>query len=318
MTWKNYGLAVVAVGVLLGCKKDEDDGLVSVPPRDIDEVAIENDAEIREFLQTHFYNYEDFITQDAGFDFTIRIDTIAGENADKTPLIEQVKTQVLTVDNEELGLEETSGAVQHTLYYLTVRDGEGPMPTIADSVLVKYQGSLLNGTVFDGVSNYIWQHLPNYLRGYSNAVAQWHSGTQDALVQFSDGTSRYANAGIGLVIMPSGLAYFNDSKAAIPAYSPLMFTIEMGVIIEDTDADGDGIPSIMEDLNGNKYLYDDNTDKKKEESGFGRVLIPNFLDSDDDGDGTPTRDEITIVDGVISFPDSDGDGTPDYLDPDTK
>ncbi|MFM1879687.1 MAG: hypothetical protein RLZZ241_2553 [Bacteroidota bacterium] len=318
MTWKKHALFLLIAGTVIGCKKDDGDGLVSIPPRDIDEVALENDAEIQEFLQTHFYNYEDFLNPPVGFDYSIQIDTIAGDNSGKTPLANQVQALVLNVDNVELGLEQVSGEVPHTLYYLSIRDGEGPIPTVADSVLVQYEGSLLDGTVFDGVSNYIWQHLPNYLRGYSNAVAQWHSATLEGLEQFGDGTSRYNNSGIGLVIMPSGLAYFNSAKGTIPAYAPLIFKIEMGLIVEGTDADGDGIPSIMEDLNGNKYLYDDNTDKKKEESGFGRVLIPNFLDADDDGDGTPTRDEIEIVNGVISFPDADGDGIPDYLDADTK
>ena len=54
-------------------------------------------------------------------------------------------------------------------------------------------------------------------------------------------------------------------------------------------------------------------------AGFGRVLIPNFLDPDDDGDGKRTRDEIVIgADGSLSFPDSNGNGIPDYLDPTTK
>jgi hypothetical protein len=318
MTCKKYCLALLLLGLVWSCNKDDDNGVVSVPPRPIDEVSIENDTEIQEFLRTHFYNYEDFLNPSQDFDYAIRIDTLAGENADKTPLLEQVLTQTITVDNDELGLSEVSGDVAHTLYYITVRSGEGPTPTVADSVLVRYEGSLLNGTVFDGVSNYIWQHLPNYLRGYQNAISQWKSGTQEGLVQSGDGTSRYTNGSIGLMIMPSGLAYYNDAKAAIPAYAPLIFKVEMGLIIEDTDADGDGIPSILEDLNGNNYLYDDNTDIKKEESGFGRVTIPNFLDSDDDGDGIRTRDEISIIDGVLSFPDTDGDGIPDYLDPDTK
>jgi len=205
------------------------------------------------------------------------------------------------------------------VYYLSARNGEGLSPTVADSVLVRYEGNTLDGQVFDGVSNYVWQQLPSFLRGYQIALSAWHAGTEDQLVQNPDGTSRYANAGVGLMVMPSGLGYFNSSSGSIPAYSSLMFKVELGQVIEDTDADGDGIPSILEDLNGNNYLYDDNTDQKQEESGFGAVLIPNFLDSDDDVDGTRTRDEIVINEaGSIPFPEADGDGTPDYLDPDTK
>ena len=86
-----------------------------------------------------------------------------------------------------------------------------------------------------------------------------------------------------------------------------------------TDHDGDGIPSIDEDLDGDGYLYNDNTDEEAERNAFGAFLTVNFLDSDDDGDGTPTREEIIInADGSITYPDSNNNGIPDYLDPDTN
>jgi hypothetical protein len=79
-------------------------------------------------------------------------------------------------------------------------------------------------------------------------------------------------------------------------------------VVNDLDHDNDGIPSWMEDLNGNGYLLDDDTD------GDG---VPNYIDNDDDGDGVLTIDEIIVhPDGTIEFPDYNNDGTPDYLDPD--
>ena len=63
----------------------------------------------------------------------------------------------------------------------------------------------------------------------------------------------------------------------------------------------------MEDLNGNQYLMDDDTD------GDG---VPNYMDPDDDGDRRLTRDEIIIhEDGTLEFPDKNNNGIPDYLDP---
>ena len=73
----------------------------------------------------------------------------------------------------------------------------------------------------------------------------------------------------------------------------------------------------MEDLDGNGYLFDDNTDLDSERNA-GVLPLADFRDSDDDDDGIPTRDEIEIdANGNITFPDSDGDGTPDYRDPDS-
>jgi len=76
------------------------------------------------------------------------------------------------------------------------------------------------------------------------------------------------------------------------------------------DDDNDGIPSILEDINGNGDLTDDDTD------GDG---IPNYLDADDDGDNVLTEDENPDPndDGDLSDAlDTDSDGIPNYLDED--
>ena len=66
-------------------------------------------------------------------------------------------------------------------------------------------------------------------------------------------------------------------------------------------------------------LINDNTDEDN---------LPNYVDADDDNDGTLTRDEITLSDtalddgiviaGEITFYDDDGDGIPNHLDPDDR
>jgi len=60
MLWKRFCVVLVGIGLLSGCGEDDGIDVEIVPPRDLDEVAIENDAEIREYLQSHFYNYEEF------------------------------------------------------------------------------------------------------------------------------------------------------------------------------------------------------------------------------------------------------------------
>ncbi|KAB1070721.1 hypothetical protein F6U93_01675 [Tamlana haliotis] len=77
-----------------------------------------------------------------------------------------------------------------------------------------------------------------------------------------------------------------------------------------TEADDDGIPSAFEDINGNGDLTDDDTDSDG---------IPNYIDSDDDGDNILTADENPDPDGDGDFSDAqdtDNDGIPDYLDAD--
>ncbi|MFD2551170.1 DUF6252 family protein [Bizionia sediminis] len=73
----------------------------------------------------------------------------------------------------------------------------------------------------------------------------------------------------------------------------------------DADDDGDSLDTINEDVNANGTVLDDDTD------GDG---VPNYLDNDDDGDGILTIDEDANADGDVTNDDTDGDGIPDYLD----
>lgn len=72
-----------------------------------------------------------------------------------------------------------------------------------------------------------------------------------------------------------------------------------------SDDDGDGIPNIFEDFDGDMNLDNDDTDGD---------TIPNYLDDDDDGDGILTIFETKDEDG--NPVDTDGDMDVDYLDSD--
>lgn len=315
-----YGILVLICFAVTftSCKKDDDDDVIVVPPSLLSDVAPEDDETIKEFLNTHFYNYEDFENNPEGYgvDYEIVIDTIAGDNAGKKPLMEDAVPFTLLVSSSHFGLTEEEEDIPHTYYFIEVREGEGGSPTYADSTLVKYQGSALDGTLFDESQDFVWQELPSTYRGYGDGISNLKSGTSDQIIENSDGTYQISNSGLGIIVIPSGLAAFNGSVGSAGTYAPVLFKVELGLFVEDTDSDNDGIPSIQEDLNGNRYLFDDNTNLDEESFS----PLPNFRDPDDDGDGVSTWSEITDDDGNIIFPypDSDGDGTPDYLDPDTN
>ena len=324
-------LLLVLIGVLVftACGDDDESSNTtdntSEPPRLLSEVALENDAEIQAFLQTHFYNYEEFETAKDAFDFRVQIDTISGMNADKIPLSQQVKSVVINVSsNEFTGLEEEND-VPHTLYYLEVRAGEGGQPTIADSTFVSFEGLTLDLNTFDGSKVPEWfdlsqLHSPEPItvdqdfRGLAEGITKFKSGGE--IVVDSLGAFSVQGYGIGLMIFPSGLGNFNNSDNNIAAYSPLIYTVGLHTL-NMTDHDSDGIPSIMEDLNANNFLYDDNTDETFESENIG-ILTVNFLDSDDDGDGILTRTEISDADGniIVPYPNTGGGDLPDYLNPD--
>lgn len=307
--------------MLTSCGNDDD---VSVePPRLLAEEVVDDDAVIREWLSTHFYNYEEFLNPPVGFDFKIVVDTIAGENAGKTPLIDQVQQATLLISDEQFNLPVNETDIPHTYYYLVAREGAGPRPSVADSVFVRYEGKLLSDVSFDGsINTPVWfdasriQAPLQGFRGFAEAMVQFKAG--GAPIINPDGSFLVEDYGVGMVVFPSGLGQFNSNLGIIQPYEPLRFDIDL-FTINPTDHDGDGIPSIMEDVNGNGYLYDDNTDEAQENAD--RSLNRNdFLDADDDGDGILTRDEINLdANGnlILPFPDTDGDGIPDYRDPDS-
>ena len=316
MNVKRILVLLVFIGVVTSCNNDDDDTAPEVvPPRELREVAAENDVEIRAFLETHSYNYEEFENPEEGFDFQIRIDTLDGSDPSRTPLSEQVVSRTVNVSSSEF-LIDGEEDVEHTYYYLEARPGAGIKPTVADSTFVNYEGSLLNGLVFDEVPTGIWWDNPSFqfsglgsqraFRGVAEGVTNIASGS--SITDNGDGTTEVNGSGVGMIIFPSALATFNGIRGSIDAYSPLIFKIEVLVVVAETDHDNDGVPSIAEDVDNDGLLPSDNTDGD---------LAANYQDDDDDGDGTPTRQEIIIdAEGNITFPDTDGDGTPNYLDPD--
>ncbi len=291
-------LYLFVAGFMASCEKDEDTPDV-VPPRDRGEQELTDQAALEEYLDTHFYNYEEFQNPPADFDYNIDIDTINAANADRIPLSESPALESRTFSYE---------GVDYTYYILKVREGaaEMPQPKFSDSTYASYSGALLNRTTFDSSESPVWFDLTRTIVGFGQALTEFRGASGFEILP--DNTVEWNNDyGIGAVFMPSGLGYFSTFQESIPSYSPLVFTFNL-YAVNEADHDRDGVPSWREDIDEDERVGNDDTDG----DGF-----PNYLDPDDDGDFIPTLEEITDADGNIIFPypDSDGDGTPDYLDP---
>lgn len=343
MKIRNYILLTLVLTIgFISCKKDDDGSSSSVEVLDrTEQYAVELDS-IETYLETHFYNYEEFETNPNA---KIVFDTIDGVNVDKIPLINQVQYKEVVDINED---ED----VVYKLYYLVVREGSGSQPTFGDGVFMNYEGNTIYGDVFDGNATPVWLSLPQTQQGFREVMVEFKSS--DNFGVENDGTEFFENYGIGAMFIPSGTAYYEQYASGILPYSPLIFTFELMKNTSFTDSDGDGVLNILEDLMdaegnliGDRYLYDDDTDED---------LIPNFLDTDDDGDGTPTSEEIIVefmpvgdpldtieeveneienmtldsnqflgkiieIDGgykvtLTTLPDENGNGIPNYLDED--
>lgn len=310
-------VAFLVLGFLIvSCKKDDDAAPPPEPPRPLAEVAVEEEAKIQEYLKTHFYNYEEFDSIPENFDFKIKIDTIAGTNSDKTPLAEDMTSETITVSSSDLGLSD-GGDVPLKYYYLVAREGQGGSPTVVDSIFYKFEGRKLNDVLFDSSDSFSWTYLPGFLRGFGIGVSKLKAGGK--IIVNDDGTTSIENTGVGMIIFPSGLGYYNSPRSSsIAPYEPLLFKLELGLYVENTDFDNDGVPSIMEDVNGDGNVNNDNTDGDFISAG---APAYNHRDPDDDNDGTPTLEEVKFDEGgnlILPLSDADNDGIPDYLDADTK
>ena len=231
--------------LIISCKKEEQVEL----PRDILEQAIVDDQILEDYLSTHFYNYEDFV--DLSYDESITIDTISDENISKIPLISQVKKNSIRV-------KISNGSfVNHDLYYLVAREGIGQSPSSVDSTYLSYEGSLLNGNVFDQSTSPVWFDLTQVVRGFREAMPAFKSGTYQVN---NDNTVEFESFGQGAMFLPSGLGYFSSPAGSIPAYSPLVFKINL-YTFNESDHDGDGIPTSQEfDADGDGIADDTDED----------------------------------------------------------
>ena len=296
---KSYAPLLSLIALLSSCDSNDNPTQTAAELRDYAEQFAEDDALLVEYLTTHFYNYEDFVG--AGEEeITIVIDTIAGDNANKTQMINQVQQISVPVTDTE-GVE-----IDHTLYYLIVKQGSRleDRPSIVDSVYLTYTGTLLDGTVFDRrISAPIWFDNIAVISGFRHGLQFFAPGTS---IRSEDGIDTFLNKGQGIILMPSGIGYFGSSLGSLPEYSPLVFNVGI-ITTKQNDHDLDGVLSVNEDPDGDGNPFNDDTDNDG---------IANFSDADDDGDGILTSLELDEDgDGVID--DSDGDGIPDYLDSDS-
>ena len=124
----------------------------------------------------------------------------------------------------------------------------------------------MNGFSFDSSTTPVWFDLTQVVQGFREGAPKFRAG------DFSlndDNSVNFFGYGQGAIFFPSGLGYFNQAAGTIPAYSPLIFKVNM-YLVNQTDHDGDGILSADEYDNDGDGLPDDS-------DGDG---IADYLDAD--------------------------------------
>ena len=274
------------------CKKD-DEGGVTIKIRDrVKQYYEEEKDSIENFMKTHFYYIDN--------QYNVKIASLSSSST-QTSIWDDPGLVTLQVKDPVVD------SLVYDLYYIPFRTGDNKPIQKMDNVLVAYQGLLLNLETFDERIDVmpVWIDLNSrtLIQAWKEVFPHFKDGTY---TDNGDGTFTFSDYGSGMLITPSGLAYYDLAQHKIPAYSPLVFIFKSFLV--DDDMDNDTVKNIDEDVNQNGNALDDDTD------GDGTY---NIYDNDDDGDGVLTKDEDANGDGDPTNDDSDGDGTPDYLDADT-
>lgn len=139
---------------------------------------------------------------------------LAALNARSESLMQQ-ENEFLALNAKKQGVVTTASGLQ----YEVITEGNGSKPLATDTVRVNYEGTLINGAVFDS----------SYTRGepaefaLNRVIAGWIEGIQ--LMNVGSAYQFY---------IPSNLAYGESgSGSLIPPYSTLIFKVELLDIVKN-------------------------------------------------------------------------------------
>ncbi len=124
------------------------------------------------------------------------------------------------------------------LYYKIHTQGDGNTPAAGDYILYNFTGSNLDGDVFETTNtdlamlHEIWARRTRYVPQFT----RFKSPTSTMLAGLSEGISLLKQGGSATFIMPSRLAWGSQSFKNLPAYSPVIYNIELQRVISDPEA----------------------------------------------------------------------------------
>jgi hypothetical protein len=290
------------------CKKDDDD-FVSVPLRDRGEQQIADKDSIIKYLDSHYYNASDF---DGTNPNITSKDLVITEYVDGTDIPDGHKL----LSDDYVTKMVTFAATDYEIFYIDLNVGtneDSPSPNFPDNVLVNYEGTTLENEIFDSTATPVEFDLLSLIPGWRKVLPEFR--TSEGFNENEDGTVDYINPGVGIMFVPSGLAYFATGSGIISPYESIVFKFDLYQMSEN-DHDNDNVPSFLEDWNTNDGEFTLNSTGVEVRDGDDTDSngIPDYFDADDDGDGIPTINEDIDKDGDPTN-DIGKNGIPKYLDP---
>lgn len=140
---------------------------------------------------------------------TIYANAIEASKKDEYERNKKAGEEFLEANKTKEGVVTTPSGLQ----YKIINEGSGPVPSDTSEVSVKYEGKLIDGTVFDSSHkrrNQISKFRANeVIKGWTEALTMMPKGSKWELY------------------IPQYLAYGEQKKGRIPPYSTLIFTVEL-------------------------------------------------------------------------------------------
>ncbi len=131
--------------------------------------------------------------------------TEADELADLSTYLDTLQNRGLDIDTTAMGV-----------YYVVDSVGNGPFPVIGDTCVVKYNGFLMNGMLFDSSINNNADGTYEFVMNESGFIPGW----TDGMKVINEGALVY-------LIIPSEFAYGALGSSVIGPYETLIFVVEM-------------------------------------------------------------------------------------------
>ncbi len=255
---------LIALSVIItNCEDDEEASVSTFATIDFDEQYNTDQAKIVTYLKTHSITFDADMNPTYADVPLLDASSLWGTN----PTVHGLKI---------LEREVIFNSKSYVIYFVQGNKGSGQQPCNVDQVMCSYSGKILDtDVVFDYSNNQQTAFLlSNVVRGWGEIFPQFMTAGSSSIA--ANGSINYNDFGAGVMFLPSGFAYFNQTPSAlIPSYSTLIFSFKL-FNLKRMDQDGDGILSVDEDIIKDYYITSaDDTD------GDG---IVDAADTDDDGD----------------------------------
>ena len=135
----------------------------------------------------------------------------------KSHKLELMEEEFLAINGARPDITTTESGLQ----YMILEEGSGPKPTIKDTVKVQYEGTLIDGTVFDSTHERDGPEeipLTMVIHGWAEGIMLMNVGSKYRL--YIPSSLAYGEYGVGQII---------------PQYSTLIFTVNLLDIVTEEE-----------------------------------------------------------------------------------